>query len=103
MTQAKPGLAPEDRFFVSLEGKLNVVRSDGLASRAELVGRSLTVRERQVLMLSNEGRSNKEIGRRLQISPATLKNYIQGILRKLKVERRGQAAARLRDQTATAG
>jgi two-component system, NarL family, nitrate/nitrite response regulator NarL len=60
----------------------------------------LTVRERQVLMLSNEGWSNKEIGRRLQISPATVKNHIHSILQKLKVKRRGQAAARMRDQGA---
>jgi two-component system nitrate/nitrite response regulator NarL len=63
----------------------------------------LTVRERQVLMLSNEGWSNKEIGRRLQISPATVKNHIHSILQKLKVARRGQAAARLRDQAAANG
>jgi DNA-binding NarL/FixJ family response regulator len=63
----------------------------------------MTVRERQVLMLSNEGWSNKEIGRRLQISPATVKNHIHSILQKLKVARRGQAAARLRDQAAANG
>jgi DNA-binding NarL/FixJ family response regulator len=61
---------------------------------------ALTVRERQVLMLMNEGWSNKEIGRRLQISPATVKNHIHSILQKLNVARRGQAAARLRDQAA---
>jgi two-component system nitrate/nitrite response regulator NarL len=67
-------------------------------------GRSvLTVRERQVLMLANEGWSNKEIGRRLQISPATVKNHIHSILQKLNVTRRGQAAARLRDQAAANG
>ncbi len=63
----------------------------------------LTVRERQVLMLSNEGWSNKEIGRRLRISPATVKNHIHSILQKLKVDRRGQAAAQLRDQAAANG
>ena len=63
----------------------------------------LTVRERQVLMLSNEGWSNKEIGRRLRISPATVKNHIHSILQKLNVTRRGQAAARLRDQAAANG
>jgi two-component system, NarL family, nitrate/nitrite response regulator NarL len=63
----------------------------------------LTVRERQVLMLSNEGWSNKEIGRRLRISPATVKNHIHSILQKLRVERRGQAAARLRGEAAANG
>jgi DNA-binding NarL/FixJ family response regulator len=63
----------------------------------------LTVRERQVLMLADEGWSNKEIGRRLQISPATVKNHIHSILQKLKAARRGRAAARLRDQAASSG
>ena len=60
----------------------------------------LTARERQVLTLSDEGWSNKEIGRRLQISPATVKNHIHSILQKLQVERRGQAAALMRGQAA---
>ena len=61
-------------------------------------GSLLTVRERQVLMLLNEGWSNKEIARRLQISPSTVKNHIHSILQKLKVERRSQAVARMRDE-----
>ena len=56
----------------------------------------LTPRERQILSLSDEGWSNKEIGRRLQISPLTVKNHIHSILQKLHVSRRGQAAAHLR-------
>ena len=58
----------------------------------------LTARERQVLALSDEGWSNKEIGRRLRISPATVKNHVHSILQKLQVARRGQAAARLRSR-----
>ena len=54
----------------------------------------LTAREQQVLTLSNEGWSNKEIASRLQISPSTVKNHIHSILQKLHVERRGQAVAR---------
>ena len=60
----------------------------------------LTARERQILTLSDEGWSNKEIGRRLQISPSTVKNHIHSILQKLQVERRGQAAARCAAPTA---
>jgi DNA-binding NarL/FixJ family response regulator len=71
--------------------------ADRLAPPKPANGASLlTARERQVLMLSDEGWSNKEIGRRLQISPATVKNHIHSILQKLKVDRRGQAAARMR-------
>ncbi len=56
----------------------------------------LTARERQILTLSDEGWSNKEIGCRLEISAATVKNHMHSIFQKLQVERRGQAAARLR-------
>jgi DNA-binding NarL/FixJ family response regulator len=75
--------------------------ADRLSPPKSMNGASvLTVRERQVLMLTNEGWSNKEIGRRLRISPSTVKNHIHSILQKLHVARRGQAAARMRDQAA---
>lgn len=53
----------------------------------------LTAREQQVLTLSSEGCSNKEIARQLKISPATVKNHMHAILQKLRVETRGRAAA----------
>ena len=57
---------------------------------------ALTQRERQILDLVGEGMSNKEIGRALRISNATVKNHVHNILEKLQVQRRGQAVARLR-------
>jgi len=57
---------------------------------------SLSRRERQILGLVGEGMSNKEIGRALRISDATVKNHVHNILEKLQVHRRGEAAARLR-------
>jgi len=57
---------------------------------------TLTQRERQILDLVGEGKSNKEIGRALQISNATVKNHVHNILEKLQVQRRGEAAAWLR-------
>lgn len=57
---------------------------------------ALTRRERQILDLLGEGMSNKEIGRALHISDATVKNHVHNILEKLAVHRRGEAAARLR-------
>jgi DNA-binding NarL/FixJ family response regulator len=56
---------------------------------------SLTSREREILALVRQGRSNKDIARQLAISSATVKNHMHNILQKLKVSRRGQAAARL--------
>lgn len=61
------------------------------------IGRdALTDRENQILNLLCEGKSNKEIGRVLRISYATVKNHVHNILEKLEVHRRGEAAARLR-------
>jgi DNA-binding NarL/FixJ family response regulator len=57
---------------------------------------TLTQRERQILDLVGEGKSNKEIGRALRISNATVKNHVHNILEKLQVRRRGEAAAWLR-------
>ncbi len=56
----------------------------------------LTRREREIVALVDQGLSNKEIGSRLQIGTATVKNHVHHILEKLEVPRRGQAAARLR-------
>ena len=57
----------------------------------------LTSRESEILALVEQGRSNKEIARQLAISSATVKNHMHDILQKLRVSRRGQAVARLRE------
>ncbi len=56
----------------------------------------LTRREAEIVALVDEGLSNKEIGLRLRIGTATVKNHVHNILGKLKVRRRQQAAARVR-------
>jgi two-component system, NarL family, nitrate/nitrite response regulator NarL len=45
------------------------------------------------MRLIDQGLSNKEIGRRLSIETATVKNHVHNILEKLHVHRRGEAAA----------
>lgn len=57
----------------------------------------LTARERDVAQLLEAGLSNKQIARDLCIELATVKNHVHHILEKLEVERRGEAAARLRN------
>ena len=54
----------------------------------------LTTRERDVLRLVVDGRSNKEIGRALSISEDTAKKHVQTILSKLGVSDRTQAAVK---------
>jgi two-component system nitrate/nitrite response regulator NarL len=56
----------------------------------------LTSRELEVAELIDEGLSNKEIARRLRIEVPTVKNHVHSILKKLRVTRRSEAAARLR-------
>ncbi|MBV9038596.1 MAG: response regulator transcription factor, partial [Acidobacteriaceae bacterium] len=57
-----------------------------------LGGPDLTGRELEVLKLIVSGKSNKEIGRDLFISEATVKTHINSLLSKLGVSDRTQAA-----------
>jgi two-component system, NarL family, nitrate/nitrite response regulator NarL len=60
---------------------------------------SLTVREREIVHLIDEGLSNKEIAARLQIELPTVKNHVHHALDKLAVSRRADAAALVRERT----
>lgn len=52
----------------------------------------LTEREREILALIAEGLTNRQIGDRLFLAEKTIKNYVSGLLAKLGLERRTQAA-----------
>jgi two-component system response regulator DevR len=54
---------------------------------------SLTLRERQILSLIADGLTNRQIGEQLSLAEKTIKNYVSGLLSKLGLERRTQAAA----------
>ena len=53
---------------------------------------SLSERQREVLKLLAAGESNKEIGRNLNISAATVKAHLEALFRRLDVKNRTQAA-----------
>jgi len=63
----------------------------GVKARSQMG--SLSSRERQVLELVSEGRSNKEIAAELYVSEFTAKRHVQNILRKLGVHSRWEASA----------
>lgn len=70
----------------------NRVKEQARPTQTDVPGVDLTERERQVLELIAEGLTNRQIGERLELMEKTVKNYVTGLLRKLGMERRTQAA-----------
>jgi DNA-binding NarL/FixJ family response regulator len=62
-------------------------------SRATETLPSLTQRERDVLRLLADGHSNEEIGKRLYISPETVRTHVRKAMQKLDADTRTQAVA----------
>jgi DNA-binding NarL/FixJ family response regulator len=63
------------------------------AREAELPDAALTAREREVLRLLADGRSNEEIGRALFLSPETVRTHIRKACTKLGAKTRTEAVA----------
>jgi two-component system response regulator DevR len=53
----------------------------------------LTDQEKTILNLIGEGMTNRQIGEQMHLAEKTIKNYVSGLLAKLGMERRTQAAA----------
>jgi transcriptional regulator EpsA len=64
------------------------------AGAAPAAAATLTPREQQIMKWICLGKSNSEIGAILEISPLTVKNHVQKILRRLNVANRAQAVAK---------
>jgi two-component system, NarL family, nitrate/nitrite response regulator NarL len=62
-------------------------------SAVGLLARQLTPRELEVLEMLAQGAGGGEIARRLGVSPNTVRTHVQGILSKLQVHSRLEAAA----------
>jgi RNA polymerase sigma factor (sigma-70 family) len=56
---------------------------------------TLTRREREVLVLARQGRTNEQIAESLTISPSTVKIHLKRLLRKLNLQRKSQLRERL--------
>jgi DNA-binding NarL/FixJ family response regulator len=57
----------------------------------------LTDREREILVLIAQGRSNSDIARLLGITSKTVRNHVANVFAKLRVADRGQAIVRARE------
>ena len=68
-----------------------------LNARRETVGGALSAREIEVLGLVSDGKSNRDIGRELFLSEATVKSHLVHIFTKLGVRSRTRAVAAARD------
>lgn len=77
------------RRFIDAAVTQRVVES---AKTAQGPAVELSLRERQVLDLIAEGLTNRQIGEHLELAEKTVKNYVSGLLAKLGMERRTQAA-----------
>jgi two-component system, NarL family, nitrate/nitrite response regulator NarL len=67
--------------------------SEEQSAIAEKPAPALTDRERQIMRLVSEGLSNKEIGRRLNLTDGTIKVHLHHIFQKLEVTNRTALAA----------
>ena len=81
-------IGPDELLF-----RLTEVNADGDEQLLQQ-SLSLTTRESEVLLWISRGKSNREIGEILSISPRTVNKHLEQIFVKLGVENRASAAAR---------
>lgn len=86
---AAGGAVLDPRITARLLPRLRATSDD--AREVDLV-KALSARERQVLQLLADGRSNADIGSRLGLTEATVKSYVSTVLSKLGAQNRVQAA-----------
>lgn len=108
------GYIPKSASLTRLIEVMEIVASGGIFVPRELVsaeGRTpaakpapnLTARQLEVLSLVANGLSNKEIARRLGLSPGTLKAHLSAIMRQFGVNNRVRLLLELRDQGSLGG
>lgn len=92
--------SPADRLADAIRRVANggrVIDPDLASTAAFAPPDPLTDRERAVLRLAQDGRSNKEIGRSLELSPGTVRNYLSEAAAKLGASNRIEASRIARD------
>lgn len=74
---------------------IRIVGTVGVPEKSDTpINAEITVREREILQWVHKGKTNWEIAGILDISPLTVKNHVQNILRKLNVQNRSHAAVK---------
>jgi two-component system, NarL family, nitrate/nitrite response regulator NarL len=91
LVQSLRQVAHGQKVLQPLDGQVRSQKQDGDAEKA---GTAPTDRERQIMRLVCEGLSNKEIGRRLNITEGTIKVHLHHIFAKLAVCNRTALAVR---------
>jgi two-component system response regulator DevR len=76
------------------QGVLEQLRSGKKPGKDRRLAR-LSPQEERILTMIAEGRTNRQIGEELHLTEKTVKNYVSGVLAKLEVTRRAEAAAYL--------
>ncbi len=74
-----------------------VVIEQGLAEAAWAAPDPLSERERSVLQLVEQGKTNKEIGTTLHLSPGTVRNYLSTATQKIGATNRTEASRKARE------
>jgi DNA-binding NarL/FixJ family response regulator len=89
------------RYFVEmLMPYLHTTLHRMLISEKDVPGRrvrssiKLSARESQVISYVRDGMTNQQIAEKLELSPLTIKNHVQNILRKLECANRAEAVAK---------
>jgi PAS domain S-box-containing protein len=101
ITAIETVMADTSWFSRSIVEKLAALRQ---TARPEAIGpnlEDLTDREREVLSLICQGRSDKEMSQILKLSPNTVRNHVSSLYRKIDVKRRGAAIIWARERGIT--
>jgi len=93
LLQSLRQVADGQRLLPLLSSDHELAREQSDITITENVLAVLTERERQIMRLVSEGLSNKEIGRRLNITDGTIKVHLHNIYQKLEINNRTVLAA----------
>jgi DNA-binding NarL/FixJ family response regulator len=75
----------------------DTVRASSPRRRSAALAPALSSRQREILTLVASGGTNSEIGRRLDVSPHTVKDHVSSLYRKLGARNRAEAVRLAQD------